>query len=347
MQHGGDLGEAMARYGGERADWLDLSTGINPHPYPLPAIAPRFWQALPNAADAAALLAAARIAYEVPDAAGIAAAPGTQALIQWLPRLAVGGEVAIPGPTYAEHALAWRAAGFRVREIADLTDLPEDARHLVLVNPNNPDGGITPLAEIEAVAGVIAARGGWVIVDESFADTLVSSQTGPDIGASALVERYPVLVLRSFGKFYGLAGVRLGFLIAGKSVAESVSAALGPWSVAGPALALGTAALADLGWRDAMREKLAGEAERLDTVLRAGGLEIAGGTSLFRLARTLDAQPLDARPLDAHVLHARLASRRIWVRRFDWDRRLLRFGLPPDEAALLRLARALEEARHG
>jgi cobalamin biosynthetic protein CobC len=324
MLHGGDLTAAAAAHGGAVADWLDLSTGINPHAYPLPDIASRFWQALPTQGDLDALLAAARRAYRVPEAAGIVAAAGTQAPIQWLPRLAPDGAAAVLGPTYNEHARAFEGAGRQVDDIASL-DGWRDAPNLIVVNPNNPDGRLLALDELAHLAEEAARRGGWLVIDESFVDVM------PERTAAALCAEHPVVILRSFGKFHGLAGARLGFAIAPEPIAARVRAALGPWAVAGPALAIGEAALRDHGWADAMRARLAQEAVALDRVLAGAGFAAAGGTTLYRLVR----HP------QAAALHAHLARSRIWTRVFDWDRTLMRLGLPGGEANLARLEAAL------
>lgn len=327
MQHGGDLTTAMTLHGGTRGDWLDLSTGINPHAWPLPDMPGRVWTTLPAEGDLRQLLAVARRAYRVPAGAGLVAAPGTQALIQWLPHLAPDGAVAVVGPTYGEHVLSWQRLGRDVRMVSGVTAIPDDIRHVVLVNPNNPDGSWTDPSHLAAAARVVGARGGWLIVDESFLDLR------PEATAANLCAEGPVVVLRSFGKFYGLAGLRLGFAAAPPAIASMIAEAMGPWSVGGPALAIGTAALADEGWAMSMRERLAVEASALDVALMAGGLALAGGTDLYRLAR----HPR------AHWIHESLAAARIWVRRFDWDETLLRFGLPADAAGLDRLARVLRE----
>jgi cobalamin biosynthetic protein CobC len=325
MKHGGDLSEAIAEGGGSPADWIDLSTGINPYPWPIPPdLLADGLTRLPGRDALGTLLAAARNAYRVPDSFDIVAAPGTQALIQWLPRLAPAGPVAILGPTYSEHGLCWRGAGLQTTEITDLGTM-SDARHLVVVNPNNPDGRVTRPAELLRAARGIAERGGWCVIDESFADVSPGASVLPHLRDE------PAIVLRSFGKFYGLPGLRLGFAMAPTPIAELIERALGPWAVSGPALAIGRAALADAGWADVTRERLLAEARSLDGVLSGAGLEMVGGTSLFRLARARDAV----------ALHARLAEARIWVRRFPDRPDLLRFGLPADEAARHRLALAL------
>lgn len=331
MEHGGDLTDAVARFGAGDPPWLDLSTGINPHPWPIPpGLREAGWTRLPSRADGERLLAAARAAYRVPDEAAIVAAPGTQALIQWLPRLAPPGPVAVLGPTYAEHAAAWRLAGFPVREIASPGDIG-DAAHLVLVRPNNPDGALPARGAVAEAARVCWARGGFVVIDESFADLV------PDASLADLAAEGAAIVLRSFGKFYGLAGLRLGFALAPKPIGRRIADALGPWSVSGPALAIGAAALADRDWAERMRGKLAREAEALDAALTAGGLVPAGGTDLYRLVRHADAASL----------HEALARAHIWVRRFADAPDRLRFGLPPDPSGLARLADALAAHAQG
>lgn len=328
MKHGGDLTEAIARHGGAPDIWLDLSTGINPRPWPIPIPLPdHAWQRLPSCADEAALIAAARLAYAVPDGAAIVAAAGTQTLIQWLPCLVAPGPVAIVGRTYSEHAIAWRRAGRDVIAIDDLDGMPDHAVHAIVVNPNNPDGRIADLASLARVATKLKKRSGWLVIDEAFADA------DPAISAVTLCADLPVVILRSFGKFYGLAGVRLGFAVGMPDIVGRIAAALGPWACSGPALHIGTAALRDRDWADRTRGALAGQAGQLDDVLVRAGFGIVGGTSLFRLAR----HP------QALKRHEMLARRHIWCRSFDWADDLLRFGLPPDDYGFARLAAALGE----
>ena len=328
MKHGGDLTEAIARHGGAPDIWLDLSTGINPRPWPIPPALPdHAWQRLPSRADEAALIDAARHAYAVPDGAGIVAAAGTQTLIQWLPCLASPGPVAIVGPTYSEHAIAWRRAGRDVIAIDDLRDMPDSAIHAVVVNPNNPDGRIVDHAVLARAAATLNKRGGWLVIDEAFADV------DPAVSSVELCANLPVVILRSFGKFYGLAGVRLGFAISMPDIVGRIATALGPWPCSGPAMHIGTAALRDHDWADRTRRALGAQADQLDKVLVQAGFAIVGGTSLFRLAR----HP------QALVRHAALAQQHIWCRSFDGADDLLRFGLPPDDAGLNRLAVALRE----
>jgi cobalamin biosynthetic protein CobC len=199
----------------------------------------------------------------------------------------------------------------------------------VVVNPNNPDGRITGKDALLALADEKRRRGGLLVVDEAFGDVGPSGLSlGPEVG------RGHIVVLRSFGKFYGLAGLRLGFALAVPELAARLRATLGPWAVAGPAIAAGQAALSDAAWAEAMRAALAREAARLDRMLAAAKLEISGGTSLFRLART---------PAAADTLFEHLGQAGILVRRFAEAPTWLRFGLPGIEEDWQRLAAALSD----
>ncbi|WP_142848288.1 threonine-phosphate decarboxylase CobD [Telmatospirillum sp. J64-1] len=325
--HGGDLAGAEARFGRPDQGWLDLSTGINPHSYPLPALTAESWTRLPDAGADLRLREAAAACYGAPGPDHVAAAAGTQALIQWLPRLLPPGMVAVSGPTYGEHAKAWESWGHEVVE-ADPEEAETLARVIVVVNPNNPDGRSHDPEALAALAERMAARGGLLVVDEAFCDVT------PELSAAGRL-RTGMVVLRSFGKFYGLAGLRLGFALAEPDLAACLRKWLGPWSVPGPAVAVGCRALADRDWAEAMRTRLAEEARMLDEVLRQAGLAIIGGTSLFRLAGAPR----------AWALYEHLARSGILVRPFSHSPRWLRFGLPPDDAARRRLAQALADWR--
>jgi cobalamin biosynthetic protein CobC len=320
--HGGDLATAEALFPQAPKPWIDLSTGINPIPYPLPELPLSLWRRLPGAAEEAALLAAARAAYRVRPESGVVAAPGTQILIEALPRLVPNARVAVLGPTYGEHAPAWRKACATVHEIADLAESGE-ATVVVLVNPNNPDGRIIAPDVLVALAGRLATRGGLLVIDEAFADLAPEASLLPELPEGALV-------LRSFGKAYGLAGLRLGFAIGAPRLTDALRALLGPWAVAGPALHVGAQALADRNWLADAAQARAADSRRLDALLAPHG-RIVGGTALYRLLET------PAAP----ALFERLGRAGIYVRRFQNDRSRLRFGLPGEEAAWARLGEIL------
>jgi cobalamin biosynthesis protein CobC len=325
LPHGGDLAAARRRFPDALEPLIDLSTGINPHSYPLPPLPPELFMRLPQPEALESLAATAARAYGAA-ADQVVAAPGTQSLLAPVFSAVSPGRAAILGPTYAEHARVAALVGHRVEDVTDFAALA-GADLAVVVNPNNPDGRITPRDALLALAEEKRQRGGLLVVDEAFVEVAPAGlSVAPDVGPGGLV------VLRSFGKFYGLAGLRLGFALAAAPVAMRLRAALGPWPVSGPALAAGEAALADAAWAEAMRELLARDAARLDRLLMGAGLNIAGGTSLFRLAHIPAAGSLAD-----HLGHAG-----IMVRRFSEAPAALRFGLPADEAAWQRLATALE-----
>ncbi len=316
--HGGDLNAAAAAFGGAPEDWLDLSTGINPIPYPVPELHAAAWFRLPGADRLRTLEDAARRTYRVADSAEVIAAPGASAIIQAMPGLTPPGPVAVLSPTYNEHAAAHRAAG---REVVEC-EVPLAGLPLTLVNPNNPDGrSWTPDQALALCMGRPLT-----VVDESFGDVAPELSLCPHAGGENL------LIMRSFGKFYGLAGVRLGFAICGPRMATRLREALGPWAVSGPAIEIGITALSDEKWADATRARLFRDAHRLDSLLSGATLEVVGGTSLFRLVQTPNAERL----------RDHLARSQIWTRIFPYRDDWLRIAPPGPESDWTRLQAALE-----
>jgi cobalamin biosynthetic protein CobC len=323
--HGGNLAAARLRFPDAPEPWIDLSTGISPFPYPYSPLPATAFSRLPEPDEEKQLREIAALAYGAPSAECVAAAPGTQMLLPFVFGLRKPGRAVVIGPTYAEHGRVAALCGHNCVETGQAGD-QADADIAVVVNPNNPDGRLLSRGDLGSLAHEIAARGGLLVVDEAFMDA------GPEgTSLSGDVNGLPVVVLRSFGKFHGLAGVRLGFAIAAPNIAGRLREQLGPWAVSGPAIAIGAEALVDRDWRVAMRDRLAKDSERLDALLSRAGLQIAGGTSLFRLARHRDAPSL----------HETLGRAGILVRAFDWNPELLRFGLPGDEQAWGRLDAAL------
>lgn len=329
MKHGGDLGDAMERFGGAPQQWMDLSTGINPYSYPLPAPLPSSaWTALPSTKASEQLTGAARQAYGIPAHLGVVAGPGTQLLLSLLPGALPDGPVALAAPTYGSHADVWTREGRRPTELSSVYALPADARIVLLVNPNNPDGRLIDVKSLLEMAGTLTERGGYLVVDEAFADVVPGASLLPHIGAQN------ILVLRSFGKFFGLAGVRLGFLAGPVEAISRISSVLESWSVAGPALEIGTRALKDTAWQEAMSRKLADEMANLTLTLQENMLSVFGGTPLFALAGCRNAAKV----------HEALARRHIWTRIFDYAPTWIRFGLPGGPENMARLSQALAEA---
>jgi cobalamin biosynthesis protein CobC len=325
LLHGGDLTAARRRFPDAPEPFIDLSTGINPHSYPLPQMSHEVFTRLPEPAALERLAAIAGRTYETQSPNQVAPAPGTQILLPSVFALMPAGRAAVLGPTYAEHARVATLVGHQTREATDIDDL-RGADLAVIVNPNNPDGRIVSKDALLALAAEKRRRGGLLVVDEAFMDAGPADLSlGPEVG------RGHIVVLRSFGKFYGLPGLRLGFALAAPELAARLRATLGPWAVAGPAIAAGQAALSDAAWAQAMRDTLAREATRLDRMLTAARLEIIGGTSLFRLARTPAAGALFDHLGRAGILVRGFAEAPAWVR----------FGLPGNEEAWQRLATAL------
>ncbi|PYF07158.1 L-threonine O-3-phosphate decarboxylase [Rhodobacter viridis] len=315
--HGGNIDAAKVHYGGD--DWIDLSTGINRQPWPVPDLPDRVWTDLPTATAKAALIAAASAAFGT-EAPGVALA-GAQQAIQLIPRLWAPGRARVLGPTYNEHAAALLAAGWQVEEVSTLGALA-GADLAVVVNPNNPDGQRHPAAALRA----LSLQVGRLVVDESFADA------SPEASVTAKASRR-MLVLRSFGKFYGLAGLRLGFVFADAATVAALSEMAGPWPVSGPALEIGRRALADRNWAVATALRLGAETVRMDALAARLGWTLVGGTALFRTYATPDAA----------AAQDHLARAQIWSRVFPYSAQWLRLGLPGGEMEWMRLEKALTD----
>jgi cobalamin biosynthesis protein CobC len=323
--HGGDLDAARRRFPGAVEPFVDLSTGINPIPYPLPRFSASALARLPDPAAVNALALAAARAYGAPSAAHVVSAPGTQILLPFVAGLAAPGRAAVLTPGYPEHARAAAFAGHGIKAIRGIEECG-DAALVIVANPNNPDGKLFARRDLLALAKDLRRRNGLLVIDEAFMDV------GPrDASLAADVACGNVVVLRSFGKFFGLAGLRLGFALAAPPLAARLRAGLGPWAVSGPALAVGTAALADTAWIEQTRRRLDAASQRLDQIFSGMALTVIGGTSLFRLVQT---------PA-AHALFQHLGQAGIWVRAFPDNADWLRFGLPANERAWRRLKTAL------
>ena len=314
--HGGDIDRARERYGA--GDWIDLSTGINRRPYPVSALPGHVWQALPTESAQTRLIDAAAAWVGCPPAQVLPLA-GASAAIQLLPRALPAGRAAVIAPSYNEHAASLRDAGWRVREAPAIEDMA-GADLGVVVNPNSPDGREWAPGTLSELAG----RVGHLIVDESFADPRPDLSLAPAMPGN-------VTVLRSFGKFWGLAGLRLGFALGQPALLARLAAEAGPWSVNGPALAIGAQAMADTEWADQTVGYHSEASLRLDRLAMRRGWQVVGGTHLFRLYDTGDAA----------AAQDHLARAHIWTRRFPYSSGWLRMGIPGDHTEWDRLAAAM------
>ncbi len=322
LEHGGRLRIAAQQYGIPQANWLDLSTGINPNGWPVPAIPADCWLRLPEQEDE--LLSVAREYYQNPS---ILAVAGSQAAIQTLPRLRPRSYVGVASPTYAEHAFSWQKHGHHVlalqtREIE--AKLPE-LDVLVLVNPNNPTGYTFPLAQLQEWLQVLQRNKGWLIVDEAFIDSR------PEYSLSNRPAEKGLIVLRSIGKFFGLAGIRCGFVISTEELLNRLNEELGPWSVSHPSRYIAAAALKDREWQQQTRTTLTIRRQRLQQMLSNCDLPPTGGCDLFQWIKTDKAE----------ILHRSFAERGILTRLFKAPSSL-RLGLPKNENQWRRLQKALD-----
>lgn len=326
--HGGNLLEAARRYGRAPEQWLDLSTGINPGAYPVPALPPRVWQQLPQQSDG--LIEAALEYYGAPAALPVA---GSQQAIQLLPTLRAPGRVGVLAPSYNEHGYRWEQAGHtRVALHPDTVESRIDTLDvLVVVNPNNPTGHRFAPAQLREWHRRLQARGGWLVVDEAFIDCT------PEQSLAAYSHLPGLIVLRSIGKFFGLPGLRGGFVLAEVGLLAALDERLGPWAVAGPARFIMQTALQDKNWQQRMREQLPRASERLAQLLTEYGLSVGDRSPLFVWLPTSE----------AYALHEQLAQHGIWSRYFDpaAGGPGLRLGLPGAESEWQRLETALAEIR--
>lgn len=309
--HGGGLDAAVARYGGHRDDWIDLSTGINPHSWPIPPLSPECWTRLPDKVESDRLIEAARRHWKLPRQSEVVLASGVSSLIAKLPFIKQPGTVTIRQPTYGEFSFAFANAGWTSRENGDTQ---------VIVHPNNPDGRLSGRETI------LARHRQLTIIDESFCDT------DPEFSHAELASHEGIIVLKGIGKFWGLAGVRLGFAVCTGPLAVRLRNLLGPWPVSGPALQIGLGSLSNEDWIIGTRKRLRRDAARLDALLVHHGLRPVSGTSLFRLYRVLNAS----------AVHRSLARQRILSRIFDHSGNWIRFGLPWSEDEWTRLEKAVE-----
>ncbi|MEM0929663.1 MAG: threonine-phosphate decarboxylase CobD [Pseudomonadota bacterium] len=325
--HGGALDLMRQRFKDAPAPWIDLSTGISPFPYPHTDISHAALRDLPTQAMVDSCRAAMAKAF-CASQESIVLAPGSELLIRLLPRVINLKTLAVLTPSYGDHKQVWAAAGCDVIDAADPLTYADDVDAVVVCNPNNPDGRVFSPNELEAARSRLAAHGGWLIIDEAYADLEPRRSLARSGGQEGLI------ILRSLGKFYGLAGLRLGAALMPPSVRTVMREQLGTWPVAGPALEIGIRVYNDSDWSNEARLQLAAARRRLDAILERCGIPICGGTDLFRLIEVAD----------AYRLWEILAQHGIYVRRFDWSRAHLRIGLPAEEQAEMRLEHALSSS---
>lgn len=313
LYHGGALDQAMAQYGGDVQDWLDLSTGINPHHYPITQVEPSSWTQLPQASALDGLLTAASKAYNCKENQ-ILAVNGTQNIIETLPFIMPKSIIAILSPTYQEHAQNWTKYGHKVM-IVDNVKQAMQADHLLIVNPNNPTGKTFTPDELQVLRAYFDAKNGFLIIDEAFIDMT------PELSMSEFAGQKGLIILRSFGKFFGLAGVRIGFILAEDEILQKMRMHIGLWDMAGMAIDIATQALNDTVWQQNMRQTLTDEMKSMCQILQQNSFKIIGQTDLFCLVE------MSRKNLSAYKYFDKLATHHILTRKFMDDDKILRFGL--------------------
>ncbi len=329
LDHGGALDRMRTAFPDATEPWIDLSTGINPWSYPYTETLNQALTRLPTKKAVETCQAAMIEALNIQGEA-VTLSPGSELLIRLLPDVIRPHTIAILHPTYGDHAAVWHRSGARIIQTDDPLAMADQVEAVIVCNPNNPDGRLFSIDALKAARQKLAARGGWLIVDEAYADLNPACSLAPDGGMDGLI------VLRSFGKFFGLAGLRLGALIAPLNIHIAMTERLGVWPVSGAALEIGARAYADAVWQVQMRATLAAASARLDTLLsiygaKTGELKIVGGTDLFRFISVAN----------SHAVFEALARCGIYVRRFNWSARHLRIGLPATPEAEMRLQTCL------
>ena len=329
LQHGGQLLSIAEQYNIPAEQWLDLSTGIAPYHYPIPSIPSSVWTQLPQANSA--LLASAATYYKCPALLPI---NGSQSVIQRLPQLYLHEKpsgvnsslgvvrqpsaisVYLPAKGYKEHEKAWRKTGVNIIYYHDIPSAGQLNKHcvVVLINPNNPTGELVSKARVLALLQAVKQRQGLLIVDEAFMDAVQADQS-----VIAYTQCEHLIVLRSVGKFFGLAGLRLGFVAACDEWLAAIAAEQGPWSVSGPAQYVGQKALNDTTWQQQQRLRLRSQSLRLSQLLKSVFNVQSKGTALFQTIHLANAENI----------YDKLCRQAVYVRLTD-DERALRFGIPAE-----------------
>ena len=311
-EHGGNLDRAISQFGGNRKEWIDLSTGINPYTYNVFDLSSDIWRELPDQQLIESAIHSAKIAYQAKSSCLPLA--GVQQVIQLLPFIIKKKtkNVCILYPSYNEYEVQFQRANWNITRCQNVDEM-KDANCAIIVNPNNPDGKKFLPNELLELSNTV----GTLIIDESFCDLYPHLSVLPH-----LTEHHKnIIIFRSFGKFYGLAGLRLGFVFSCEKTINEFSYTLGKWAVSGPALAIGACALTDDSWRQQTLEKLEADALRLDKIAQQNGLESVGGTNLFRLYQCNNAKDIQHK----------LAKQRIWTRIFSYSEYWIRLGLPKED----------------
>ena len=310
LEHGGDLDKAINCYGGEKYQWIDLSTGINPEPYPIPRLEISDWKNLPTLTEIQSLEKI--IKSKLQTSSEIVLVPGAQSAINFLPFLLKKKKVKILSPTYNEYQFCFQNAGWDVHFCKKFNQL-FDSEVVIIVNPNNPDGKIYDVKDLIKLSKSVEQ----LIVDESFIDSSLCKSVISGIDS----DTSNIIVIRSFGKFFGLAGMRLGFIISNSKINKKFKNSLGPWPISKMAIKIASKAFQDETWIKKTKIKLVATVKLMDRLMDVVNWKTIGGTNLFRLYSTPNSD----------LAQKLLAEQYIWSRKFSYSKKWLRLGIPSNE----------------
>ena len=330
LNHGGNLQQASEIYGVSMDAWLDMSTGISPWSYPVDDLPSNVWRDLPPSNDE--LIATAKKYYQI-DEQNVVVSPGSQLSIRLLPQLFAKSKVALPVLGYQEHALSWKLAGHQLcfyQNVEELIQLIEDGKvdHAVVINPNNPSCEKTTKEKLSYISNSIK---GVLLVDEAFMDfyqTAPSQIPESSFGSAISLNAENVIVVRSIGKFFGLAGLRLGFVIGLHPVLQKLQTLFQPWAINHASMLISRQALADTQWQEQQRLKIKAGAKQLEPLL----FSLCQDFQELRIENTALFCSVFAQSIDVQKLHKQLAMLGVWTRMSNPDDKQawLRFGLVGD-----------------
>ncbi|WP_193755581.1 threonine-phosphate decarboxylase CobD [Psychromonas sp. psych-6C06] len=328
--HGGQLERVATQFNIPRAQWLDLSTGIAPYSYPIPDIPAQAWQQLPHISSR--LIAVAKVYYQAQHCWPVA---GSQQLIEKLPqlwekRLSASSKempckhVYLPKVGYKEHQHAWQQAGYQLHFYQQrLPEVLAPNSVVVVINPNNPLTDQFTVAQLQALAERCQTQQALLVIDEAFADIFDADFSYVPHLSEA---QQNVIVLRSFGKFFGLAGLRIGFVCSSQYWCEVIQENIGPWSVNGPALYIAEQALSDTAWQVKQQQRLQVQRHKMQQLLsEIWPMYRIESNALFMTLFT-EYAPLIYQQLCQHAVYVRLTD----------EKNALRFGIA-DEKQLQKL----------
>ena len=305
-EHGGDIDNAIKKYGGNKDDWIDLSTGINPNHYPYKLINIRELQNLPYKNDIDNLNKLAKKYFQT--TACVRAVSGAQGGINILPFLLPNKTVSILSPTYNEYQNVFSNSLKKIINVKNLSELKK-SQIAIICNPNNPDGKLYSNDNLLKISKSVE----YLIIDESFIDQYPRKSL-----SHKLDDQTNILILRSFGKFFGLAGIRLGFLISNKEIDKKIQFLIGNWPISNVAINVASKALIDHVWIMNTISFLKEGSYFLDCLASEINWKVVGGTNLYRLYETPN----------AHDAQNKLANFKIWSRRFSYSKKWIRLGIP-------------------